>query len=403
MTAGQHVSAPDESGRETRRARVALACLFEPGRLDLGELVAELGPVEALARVRDGSGPDRLCRIAQVRAGRDIGRIEEHAGRLDARVVIPEDDEWPDQTADLVRLSRRHHVDYFPPLCLWVRGEPRLDEALARSVAVVGARAATEYGAHVASEIGFGLADRGWSVVSGGAYGIDAAAHRGALAAGGVTAAVFACGVDHAYPVGHVGLFERIVDEGGLLVSEWPPGVTPGRHRFLVRNRLIAAVTRGTVVVEAAARSGSRATLHRARGMGRAVMAVPGPVTSAMSVGAHLEVREERARLVTGVAEILEEVGRIGDDLAPVPRGGAQPRDALGPQAAQVLDAVPAAGYVTAEQIASQAGVPISDVLRTMPLLVLAGMVEEVDGRFRLAAAHQAPTSAAHRPTPELR
>src|SRR5690606_37041383 len=123
-----------------------------------------------------------------------------------------------------------------------------------RSVAVVGARAATDYGVHVATELGFGLADRGWTVVSGGAYGIDAAAHRGALTAGGVTVAVFACGIDNAYPVGHVGLFERIVEEG-LLVSEWAPGVTPQRHRFLVRNRVIAAATRGTVVVEAAARS----------------------------------------------------------------------------------------------------------------------------------------------------
>jgi DNA processing protein len=254
-------------------------------------------------------------------------------------------------------------------------------DALHRAVAVVGARASTSYGNHVAQELGYGLASRGWAVVSGGAYGIDAAAHRGALAAGGVTVAVLACGVDRAYPAEHASLFERIVDDG-LLISEWPPGADPHRHRFLIRNRVIAALSRGTVVVEANARSGARQTLGRAALLGRAVMAVPGPVTSAMSVGCHQLLRYSGARPVMSYEEVLEEVGRIGDDLAPVPRGPEDPRDDLGPELARVLDGVPLRGVADAGQIAAAAGVPLRDVLRALPALESAGHVVARNGGY---------------------
>jgi DNA processing protein len=392
--------------QEERLARVALAHLVEPGRRDLVGLIEEYGPVDALARLRAGAVGGRLGEVAHRRGGPWTGgeweRVLAHGERLGARVVIPEDEEWHHQVADLTLAGRREDADISPPVCLWVRGTPRLDEALPRSVALVGARAATEYGRHVATELGFGLADRGWTVVSGGAYGIDAAAHRGALAAGGTTVAVFACGVDTAYPMGHVSLFERIVEDG-LLVSEWPPGVNPQRHRFLVRNRLIAAATAGTVVVEAAARSGSRATLARAHRLGRAAMAVPGPVTSAMSVGTHLEIREGRARLVTTAQEVLEEVGRIGADLAPLPRGGEHPRDALSPEAAKVLDAVPAGRPLRAEQVAEAAGLPVTQVHRVLPELVVLAMVTETPDGYRLAPGHGAPTSAIDHSTPTIR
>ncbi|MGH3648395.1 MAG: DNA-processing protein DprA [Micromonosporaceae bacterium] len=390
--------------QEERYARITLAYLVEPGRRDLAELIEREGPVEALTRLRAGD-EQQLTAVVERRGAeieRAVDRLIAHGERLGARVVIPEGDEWPRQVVDLLEASRREAAGIAPPICLWVRGAPRLDDALDRSVAIVGARAATEYGVHVASELGFGLADRGWTVVSGGAYGIDAAAHRGALTAGGTTVAVFACGIDNAYPVGHVGLFERIADTG-LLVSEWPLGVTPQRHRFLVRNRVIAASTRGTVMVEAAARSGARATLNRARRLGRGAMAVPGQVTSAMSVGSHIELREGNARLVTCTDEVIEEVGRIGDDLAPVPRGGEQPRDTLSPQMAQVLDALPAGRPMTPDELVAESGLEISELNRTLPLLVLSGMAEELDGRYRLARGHAAPTSSAHRPRPRIR
>ena len=232
----------------------------------------------------------------------DLRRAE----RCGARLVTPEDDEWPALPLHALVLATaaepedpKHQsartVAPVPPLALWVRGPGRLDELADRSVAIVGSRASTAYGEHVAGEFGYQLAERGWTVVSGGAYGIDAAAHRGALAAEGPTIAVLACGVDRPYPAGNGALLHRIA-ESGLVVSEWPPGAAPHQHRFLVRNRLIAGLTRGTVVVEAAARSGAVATANRARKLGKQVMVVPGPVTSAMSVGCHELLREQAPR-----------------------------------------------------------------------------------------------------------
>jgi DNA processing protein len=380
---------------EVRLARVALGCLAEPGNRELGVLVRQVGPLEGLDRLVKGYVSERLAETARLRLtdhldARDLARgLLEGADRMAARAVTPEDPEWPAQLDDLARISRAAdgravERDTDPPHCLWVRGDTALDEALDRSVAVVGARAASNYGTYVASEMAHGLAERGWTVVSGGAFGIDAAAHRATLAAGGLTAAVLACGVDRPYPLAHANLFEHIV-EAGLLISEWPFGSAPHRLRFLVRNRVIAAATRGTVVVEAAGRSGARQTIGRARALGRAAMAVPGPVTSAMSVGCHAELREEGTRLVNNYKEVLEEVGRIGDDLAPTPRGPDRPHDTLDPLAAQLLDAVLPRKARTAEEIAAAAGVSGRDARRTLPTLVAAGFVVEHDKGYRLA------------------
>jgi DNA processing protein len=288
-----------------------------------------------------------------------------------------------------------------PPLALWVRGEARLDELLDRAVAIVGSRASTAYGEHVAGEFGFGLAERGWTVVSGGAYGIDAAAHRGALAAEGRTVAVLACGVDRPYPSGNAPLLARVADSGGLLVSEFPPGFAAHGHRFLVRNRLIAAFGRGTVVVEAAARSGAAATANRARRLGRQLMVVPGPVTSAMSVGCHELLREQaddetqRAVLVASTAHVLEAVGRIGDDLAdPAPRP-AQARDGLSDVALRVLDACPVRIGVSPDKLAAVAGCDVLDVLRVLPALELAELVQWTGTGWRLAPAPKKAAASA--------
>jgi DNA processing protein len=283
-------------------------------------------------------------------------------------------------------------------VCLWVRGEPPLAGSLNLSVSVVGARASTSYGNHIGTEIAYGAANRGWAVVSGGAYGIDAAAHRGALSAGGVTVVVLACGVDRAYPAAHASLFERVVEDG-LVLSEWPPGAEPHRHRFLIRNRVIAALSRGTVMVEANARSGARQTLGRAGLLGRAAMAVPGPVTSAMSVGCNQAIRTGTARLVTSYEEVLEEVGRIGVDLAPVPRGPERDRDRLGPQLSRILDAVPFRGPADAGQIAATAGVPVREVLRGLPVLESSGYVVTRDGGYLVAPkARETATRAPEAP-----
>ena len=207
-------------------------------------------------------------------------------------VRLPGDEEWPGQLDDLGD-SR--------PIGLWVRGTANLRLWALRSVAVVGARACTEYGAHLATTLGAALAERGWTVASGAAYGVDGAAHRGALAADGPTLAVLASGVDHAYPRGHTELLARIAEQG-LLVAELPPGAHPTRSRFIQRNRVIAALTRGTVVVEAELRSGSLVTARRALALGRYTMGVPGPVTSGLSAGVHQLLRSEGV-LVTDADE----------------------------------------------------------------------------------------------------
>lgn len=387
---------------DIRRARVALACLVEPGNRDLGRLLDTCGAMEALARVRRGDTSAHLAAtVASRLASGDVDAMTEAAldrtERIGAHLVVPEDDQWPRQLDDLRRISRetsnRLDRDTYPPVCLWVRGAPpshvssQLHEASQRCVSIVGARASTAYGNHVALEFGYGLASRGWGVVSGGAFGIDAQAHRGALSAGGLTVAVLACGVDVAYPQAHASLFERIADEG-LLLSEWPPGAQPHRHRFLIRNRVIAALTRGTVVVEASARSGARQTAGKARLLGRSTMAVPGPVTSAMSVGTHQILRTLDGRLVTSAAEVLEEVGRIGDDLAPVLRGPEHAHDRLDPTLAQVLDGVPTRPGADAAQIAADAGVPLRAVLRALPALRDGGFVVEDATGWRLALRH---------------
>jgi len=376
-----------------RLAYVALGCLVEPGNRALGEHVIAHGSEAALRALLDGTLSADLTGAATARMRvPDVIRLARaalaDARRLGARIVTPADEEWPRQFDKLVTISRPHadrgDRDTFPPLCLWVRGELPLAETLARSVSVVGARAGTEYGEHVTAELTHGLAVRDWTIVSGGAIGIDTAAHRGALAAGGATVSVLGCGIDRPYPASNASLFERISEEG-LLISEWPPGSVPYRHHFLIRNRVIAAATLGTVMVEASARSGAMQTLRRARALGRRAMAVPGPVTSAMSVGCHMMLREEQIRLVTGWADVLEEVGAIGADLAPLPRGPERDWDSLDPTSLQVLDAVPRRRGATADQIAAAAGVSVREALRSLGLLRVHGYVVDRDGSFSLA------------------
>jgi len=377
-----------------RHARVALGLLVEPGSWLLWHRVAELGPVRALADLLAGGRDRQLRQAAGARLGDTDPRLAADAAlaqtrRLGARVVVPEDPEWPRQLDELIRLCEPAAADPVerdaaPPLCLWARGPWQLDEALDRSVAVVGARAATAYGTHAARQIGYGLAERDWTVVSGGAFGIDAYAHRGALAAGGRTVVALACGLDRAYPASHASLFERVA-ESGLLVSEWPPGAEPFRHRFLIRNRVIAAASSGTVVVEAGARSGALQTLRRAGQLGRCRMVVPGPVTSAMSVGCHEQLRDPEVRLVTGVPHILEEVGRLGTDLAPVVRGPEHARDRLEPAERRLLEALLIRKPLSAEALARRAGLPAADAMRILPSLVLRGFARRREYGFILA------------------
>ncbi|WP_018253682.1 DNA-processing protein DprA [Salinispora mooreana] len=379
-----------------RLARVALTWIAEPGNRSVFSLVEQHGAVGALTLLREGGAPEDALRqtvAARLSAGDPLAvaaEAVERADRLGARLVTPVDDEWPPPVADLHRLvlagsTRRVDRETAPPLCLWVRGGHPLAETLDRSVAVVGARAATGYGLHVGTELAYGLAERGWTVVSGGAFGIDAAAHRGALTAGGLTVSVLACGLDRPYPTGNTALFDRIA-ETGLLVSEWIPGADPLRPRFLIRNRVIAAATRGSVLVEAAARSGATQTMHRALAIARPAMVVPGPVTSTMSVGAHELLRQyPEARLVVSPAQVLEEVGRIGGDLAPQVRGPARVRDQLDDESMMVLETLPRRGVRGVDDIAARSGVGARTALRKLALLEELGLVSRRGDGYALS------------------
>jgi DNA processing protein len=362
--------------RELRGARAYLSRVAEPPAPALSELINEVGPVRASRLVAAGRVPGRVAaetggRRMDDRAEADLTVIAALGGRL----VVPEDAEWPAEAFNCFATPAAHADERWrAPVALWVRGTGRLAELGARAVAVVGARAATGYGEHVAAEFGYGLAEGNLTVVSGAAFGIDGAAHRGALAAEGRTLAVQACGLDLAYPAGHQGLLDRIA-AAGAVVSEYPPGMRPARHRFLVRNRLVAAFAAGTVVVEAGVRSGARSTASAAFALGRVVMAVPGPVTSALSVGCHLLIREEQVVLVTRVAEVVEAVGRIGADLAPPLTTSRRPTDGLSPELLAVYEALPARASRHPEQLVHDSGVPLNRVRSALPLLELQGLV----------------------------
>jgi DNA processing protein len=362
--------------RELRRARAYLSRVAEPPAPALSELIIGAGPVRAARLVAAGQVSERVAaetaaRRADDRAEADLSAVAALGGRL----VIPEDAEWPAEAFTCFATPIAQADDRWrAPVALWARGAGCLDELGDRAVAVVGARAATGYGEHVAAEFGYELAEGGFAVVSGAAFGIDGAAHRGALAADGRTVAVQACGLDRAYPAGHHRLLDRIAEDGAV-VSEYPPGVWPARHRFLVRNRLIAAFAVGTVVVEAGVRSGARRTAAAAAALGRVVMAVPGPITSALSVGCHLLVRDEQAVLVTRVAEVVEAVGRIGEDFAPPLGTFSRCTDGLSPELLAVYEALPARAPRHPEQLMRDSGVPLHRVRAALPLLELQGLV----------------------------
>ncbi|HYH28942.1 MAG TPA: DNA-processing protein DprA [Pseudonocardia sp.] len=362
-------------------ARAYLSRVAEPPAPALAEFVAEVGPVEAAARVRDGRVGERVAAETGVR--RAVHRAEDDlaaAAAAGARLVVPEHAEWPAEA--FAAFAASGSAELAPPVALWARGPVSLQALCAQAVAVVGARAATGYGAHVAAELAAGLADRGHTVVSGAAIGIDGVAHRAALAVHRPTVAVLACGVERAYPASHQLLLERIA-ASGLVVSEYPPGSVPARHRFLVRNRLIAGLAVGTVVVEAGLRSGAQRTANDAASLGKAVMAVPGPVTSGMSAGCHRLIREG-ALLVTRSEEVVEAVTPIGMHLAePPPPGSRRPTDGLNEAAALVHDALPVRASRDTRWLALEAGVPIGAVRAALVVLERRGLVEHREGRWR--------------------
>jgi DNA processing protein len=371
----------DRDGIVDRFARAAWSTIAEPGDGDAGRLVGGLGPAAALEALRSRVDPARLteqlaaaedAHPVDLRDGlarwtprldaRAVLRALQQAARFGARLLIPGDETWPTGLDDL-----GPHA----PFALWVRGDPLPLGGLERSIAIVGARAATGYGEHVTVEAASGLADRGFCIVSGAAYGIDGAAHRAVLASGGITIAFLAGGVDRFYPAGHETLLTRLVERGAV-VSEVPCGTAPTKWRFLQRNRLIAAASAATVVIEAGWRSGSLNTAGHAAALGRPLGAVPGPVTSPASAGCHRLIRDYDAICVTTADEMAELV--VGVGVGPASSTAPSEGDAT---RTRVLDALSDRGGRSPERIAALSGLTVDQVRGELGRLHLDGQVGE--------------------------
>lgn len=362
------------------RARMALACALEAGQERWGVEVERSGAEEFWHRLLAESSP------AGARARKvDVAAVARETALRGFRFVHPGSDEWLSGLDDLGGAGGVGDLQGGQPLGLWVAGRMRLDEIGSSGVAVVGARAATAYGETVASELSAELAEAGTVVVSGGAYGIDAAAHRGALAVDGATVAVMACGLTELYPRNNEALLRRIRTEH-LMVSEYPPGMTPLRHRFLTRNRLIAAMSAATVIVEAAVRSGARNTVAWAQALGRPVFAVPGPVTSALSVTPHRLVRDAQAALVTSAQDVLADLAPLGVLQPPLVDPAVRPTDDLEPTELTVREAFPARRALSVDELGTLLGLHVGECLAALSSLAARGQVEALgDGTWRLA------------------
>lgn len=390
MTAGTLAvaAAGDEPDLEVRLARAYLLGVAEPPSPALAAYVEVYGPVEAARRVYEGDVPAAVADETKARRDRVVAAadLERAASEHGVRLIIPEDDEWPAWPFLSMTVAVGRGVNGMtPPLALWARGSGRLSDAAERSVTIVGARASTGYGDFVAADWAYSLARDRVAVFSGAAYGIDASAHRGALGADGVTVAVLGCALDAGYPSGH-GVLLRKIAERGLVLSEYPLGTPPGRHRFLVRNRLLAALTSGTVVVEAGVRSGARNTANTAGVLGKPVMAVPGPVTSGTSAGCHAMLQARRASLVTSPAEVLELVGQLGVDLAEPSAAADRATDRLTGDALKVHEALAPGVGKSVEQLAEESGVPPRKVRSVLPLLELDGLSQRCEAGWRRPA-----------------
>lgn len=382
--AGDDLQPPEVAERFARSVWTGIA---EPGDRVAGLLVDALGPAQSLASVverwsaarvvgavtasNSGILTEQEATEAQKRWQPRIASAAalialKQAGRYGVRLIVPGDDSWPTSMDDL---------GFHAPIALWVRGNVRAMRTLDQSISLVGARAATGYGEHVTMEASAGLVDRGYTIVSGAAYGVDGMAHRAALASSGQTVAFLAGGVDRFYPSGHDALLTRIV-ESGAVVSELPCGSQPTKWRFLQRNRLIAAASQATVVMEAGWRSGSLNTAGHAAALGRALGAVPGPVTSAASAGCHRLIRDFDAVCVTNAAEMAELAPIAGGETDQAEQGAS--RGASSEQV-RVFDALSTRSPRGASDIAARSGLSVASVQAILGAGSLEGTVAERD------------------------
>lgn len=366
-------------GALERYARAVWSVLAEPGDGTAGRLIAAVGPVRAVElAVGSGTSAEAGLEAADLARGRErwapraddvtVGRAFDQAAASGARLLTPEDADWPAPLDDL--------GDHAPP-CLWLRGDPAALSSASPAAAIVGARASTAYGEHIARELAGALAASGVTIVSGAAYGIDGAAHRAALDTGGATIALLAGGVDRPYPADHGPLVQRIA-QNGAVASEVPCGTPPTKWRFLMRNRLIAALADATVVVEAGWRSGSLNTAGHAAALGRPLGAVPGPITSTASAGCHRLLREYDAQCITSADDVRELLGVDVSALPPVTDAGTPAGST------RIQDALSTRAWRDAADVARRSGLSLTDAQSALALLELEGVAERSEAGWRL-------------------
>lgn len=388
---------PEVNYQDPVQVAALWSALVEPGDAAGGILTAHLGQARALEWLIESADPQALPddlrfdeqgkqlpwkqavnrwkpRLAEANVNREL----EYLNRLQGELIYPTHPDWPAGFFDLAE---------YAPQALWVRGSGSLTQMKA-SISIVGARAATGQGEQIAAEFSYDLVRAGVTVVSGGAFGIDAAAHRGAITAaqqmaqtGLATIAFMAGGVGQLYPASQLDLFNRLM-EVGVVVSEVPPGWRPARWRFLARNRLIAAFSQATLVVEAGVRSGALATARRALEIGRPVGAVPGMVSSQMSVGCHELIRDCNATLVTNTAQVRELL--VGFDAVLAAQGNfifeggnsvSAESEFANPLEERVWMALPKRSDATVLSVAKAAGLSESEVNAALSGLLVAGKV----------------------------
>ncbi|MGL6235336.1 MAG: DNA-processing protein DprA [Segniliparus sp.] len=373
-----------------------LSRVVEPPCPALVDFLATRDVVEAarlIARDKLPEGHGKLRAATCARRECDFSRRDlETIAELGGRLVTEDSPDWP--AWRLLAFSQAQaraqghgqgqgqaDAPLAPPFALWALGEVDLASAAEFSCAVVGTRASSGYGERIAAEWSSAVGAAGGTVVSGGAYGVDAAAHRGALAAGGTTLAVLACGVDVPYPAGHAQLFRRIASSGAA-ISEYPPGVQPARHRFLARNRLVAGMSGGVLVVEAASRSGALNTAGWARRLGLPVFAVPGSVFAFSSAGCHKLIASGEAELAWDVQALIERVGPLGllGLLAPEEPSSKRALDELSPDQSRIHSALDSRKGRSVVEVSRSSGLATGAVRAGLALLELRGFAKEAAG-----------------------
>ncbi len=387
LSPADHGSDRRETDTELQELAAALALAAAPrlGPVSLRELIDESGSARELLRRARSSRPPFSATVRRRLAGVPPAPVEQvrKLANRGIRLLAYGSDGYPE---------RLNHL-YDPPVLLYLRGSLDLGDRRTRGiVAIVGTRRATPYGRRMAREIATGLAEAGWAVVSGMARGIDGEAHAAALDAGGATIGVLGSGLDFAYPAVHRPLYRRMV-RSGLLVSEFAPATPPAPGLFPRRNRIIAALAKAVVVVQAPARSGALITADHALDLGRDVLAVPGPVGLEPSVGTH-RLLHDGAALATCAADVLEEVmGPNGGAISGQPEsrqsGGEseqEPEVRLGRSARRVLERL-SAGPANADELVRASTRPVPEALAMLGGLELEGILQrQGDGRYVLSS-----------------